>query len=164
MEKGKEKVAEKKRLGIPKLVRIATWRARIGEEYFGECYVCRAQVNVFEFECGHIVSDKDGGLPTLDNLTVICSSCNRSMGATNMLDVMIQYGFTKGQERKDMKRSIVMSAIHHRLAWLKITTFRPSDVYMEDATVRKYLCKGVLEYNSEEEVYVYMLDDWHLMK
>lgn len=37
-----------------------------------------------DWEAGHIMSVKEGGTDTLDNLRPICKSCNRSMGTENM--------------------------------------------------------------------------------
>ena len=37
-----------------------------------------------KFEAGHIISEKDGGNLSLDNLLPICSGCNRSMSSKNL--------------------------------------------------------------------------------
>jgi hypothetical protein len=43
------------------------------------------------FECGHVISEKNGGNVTLDNLRPICSSCNKSMGVMNLEEFKSKY-------------------------------------------------------------------------
>lgn len=45
------------------------------------------------FECGHVVSEKDGGNMSVDNLKPICGQCNRSMGSQNMNDYVKKCNF-----------------------------------------------------------------------
>lgn len=80
----------KKRKPIPSAVRSRVW-----ERYFdtisGNCYCCQDIIKVNNWEAGHIISAADGGPDTEDNLVPICSSCNKSMGARNMLEYASQY-------------------------------------------------------------------------
>ena len=46
-------------------------------------------INSKTFTGGHIISEKNGGFITVDNILPICNSCNSSMGSTNM-DIYIQ--------------------------------------------------------------------------
>lgn len=41
------------------------------------------KIQIDEFDCGHIISWKNGGETKLDNLRPICRSCNQSMGSQN---------------------------------------------------------------------------------
>jgi hypothetical protein len=51
------------------------------------CPCCESVfINPFEFDCGHIISYKNGGMTCVDNLRPICSGCNSSMGAMNWND------------------------------------------------------------------------------
>ena len=43
-------------------------------------------IDSFNFDTGHIISDKNGGDIKLSNLKPICSSCNKSMGSKNWDD------------------------------------------------------------------------------
>ena len=43
------------------------------------------------WECGHIISDKDGGDLSISNLRPLCSTCNKSMGARNMKDYVKEF-------------------------------------------------------------------------
>jgi hypothetical protein len=74
----------RKRKTIPSKVRDTVWRRHFGSTKDGHCYVCSCSLNDLSFECGHIVSAKDGGPDTADNLVPICSTCNRSMGSEHL--------------------------------------------------------------------------------
>jgi len=81
---------------IPKTVRNACWDKYIGTDYFGKCYCCKnSSITVFNFACGHVISDNNGGDAVLTNLRPICVSCNSSMGTQNMHAFMKKYGFSK---------------------------------------------------------------------
>ena len=79
-----EKTTVYKKLKIPPQVRLEVWRERIGDTLSGKCVSCKKQIDICSFECAHIISEKDGGELKLDNLTVSCSSCNRSCGKMNL--------------------------------------------------------------------------------
>jgi 5-methylcytosine-specific restriction endonuclease McrA len=57
-----------------------------------------------EFHCAHIISEKNGGTTTLDNLMPICAQCNTSMRTQNLIDFRNKY-FTKNikQNKKQIK-------------------------------------------------------------
>ena len=72
---------------IPKSVRVAVWNTYIGNNIKGKCYVgCGEEITVNNYECGHIISEKNNGEVTIQNLRPICSTCNKSMGTQNMHD------------------------------------------------------------------------------
>ena len=50
-------------------------------------------IDNMSFDCGHIVSEKDGGTQEITNLRPICSACNNSMGTQNMIEYIKTYGF-----------------------------------------------------------------------
>ena len=74
---------------IPKAVREQLWVRDMGLAFQGKCKTtwCKNTVTVFDFQCGHNVPESKGGPTTLDNMVVICSRCNLSMGS--------QYTFTE---------------------------------------------------------------------
>lgn len=76
----------KKRQKIPSSIREKVWQKRCGNLLTGECYVCgRAMKYKYDqFHCGHILSVKDGGTNTVDNLEPICSTCNLDMGSMHL--------------------------------------------------------------------------------
>jgi hypothetical protein len=58
------------------------------------CYVgCGDKITPFDFVCGHVVSEVNGGLLTSDNLRPICNRCNHSIGTNNMREFVKKYGF-----------------------------------------------------------------------
>ena len=87
----------KLRQKLPATVRRIVWNTYIGSEVpSGKCFCCNFEtITVSNFECGHIVSHKDGGDATIQNLRPICSFCNRSIGKRNMEEFMRQYGIAK---------------------------------------------------------------------
>jgi hypothetical protein len=92
-----EPVKAKPRQKLPATVRRIVWNTYVGPEVSsGKCFCCNFEtITVSNFECGHILSHKDGGDATIQNLRPICSFCNRSIGKRNMEEFMRQYGITK---------------------------------------------------------------------
>lgn len=73
------------RKAIPKKVRASLWKRDFDSSTAGKCYCCAMNIEALgDWEAGHIVSVKEGGTDTLDNLRPVCKSCNRSMGTENM--------------------------------------------------------------------------------
>ena len=67
---------------IPKAVREQLWLRDMGRTFEGKCKTswCKNTVSLFDFQCGHDIPESKGGPLTLENLVVICSRCNTSMG------------------------------------------------------------------------------------
>ena len=93
-----DKVEPKKRIGrtkkerIPATVRNIVWVTHFNESKKGRCWLCKVEdISSANFECGHVVSEKNGGKPTIDNLKPICSFCNKSVGTMNMEDFKKKY-------------------------------------------------------------------------
>lgn len=83
---------------IPVAVRNSVWSLYIGSQYNSMCLCCNFEpITKSNFECGHIVSEKNGGKVHLLNLRPICSACNKSIGTRNMEKFMKQYGFVKNK-------------------------------------------------------------------
>jgi hypothetical protein len=70
---------------IPERLRQEVWEKNIGDKFWGNCFTCNMRLCAFEFSCGHVVSEADGGPTVLDNLKVVCKSCNSKMGTQNMI-------------------------------------------------------------------------------
>jgi hypothetical protein len=79
--------ANNTRKPIKHAIRKLVWAKYIGmRRGTGWCWCCRStEINMFEFEAGHVVAYKNGGKDTIDNLRPICRSCNASMGTQNMI-------------------------------------------------------------------------------
>ena len=74
-----------RRRQIPQSVRVSVWDREFGSHArAGKCTVCGRRIDLFSFQCGHIVSQAHGGTEALSNLTPLCPSCNSSMGAENL--------------------------------------------------------------------------------
>jgi hypothetical protein len=81
---------------IPKAVRTAVFLKYCPDFNNAFCYVgCGEKITPFNFECGHVISDYDGGETTLENLRPICGQCNGSIGTRNLEKFITEYGFKK---------------------------------------------------------------------
>ena len=69
---------------IPKYIRKNVWDKYFPKNTEGNCIMCKEPLTCFSFEVGHIVSEYNGGLPELDNLCIIDSMCNKSLGKNNI--------------------------------------------------------------------------------
>lgn len=87
----KFKVKRKKK--IPKSVKIGSWNRYIGKTH-GEvlCIICNNHsITQSNFEAGHILSEKNGGDCSIDNIIPICSNCNKSVGILHMDEYVKEY-------------------------------------------------------------------------
>jgi hypothetical protein len=92
----KEKKVKKPKEKIPVSVKNTLWSQHFPNVLEGKCKCCQTEViSRNNFDCGHIISEKEGGKIHLDNLKPICRSCNSSMGTQNMTDYMKKYGLDK---------------------------------------------------------------------
>jgi hypothetical protein len=73
-----------KKKPIPPKLRQEVWERNIGDRLWGKCFTCNMRLSSFEFAAGHVVSEATGGSTTIDNLKVVCKSCNSKMGIKNM--------------------------------------------------------------------------------
>ncbi len=83
---------------IPKIKKkkfSLTKKKIIWNTYFDEqigkakCYCCNiTEIVQISFNCGHVISEANGGTDNIDNLRPICQSCNSSMGTKNMFEFM----------------------------------------------------------------------------
>mgnify|MGYP003653419957 FL=1 len=73
------------RKSIPKTLKNKVWDTYIGKKKgVGKCFCCRCDIDSKNFDCGHVISVRDGGPTNLENLRPICAPCNKSMGTENM--------------------------------------------------------------------------------
>lgn len=86
-------VVEKPRKHIKKNTREQVWRIHFENNIVGRCKINKCQNEIHlkttnpdkVFHCGHIISDKHGGEPSLENLLPICKNCNLAMNTKNLL-------------------------------------------------------------------------------
>ena len=97
-----------KKKSIPLSLKALVWNKYIGEEKgVGNCQCCRKNViKQISFHCGHIISEKNGGSTTLNNLIPLCQTCNLSMGRQNMNDFVKKYGFHDEVDNESPKKII----------------------------------------------------------
>lgn len=79
-------LAIRRRQKIKSSKRRLVWKTYIGMTH-GEvpCLCCKSNnIDMFNFHCGHVVSNAEGGTIDLSNLRPICSVCNSTMGAMDM--------------------------------------------------------------------------------
>jgi 5-methylcytosine-specific restriction endonuclease McrA len=86
VKKGESDCQKQDKIPIPAKLRQEVWEKRIGDRFWGNCFTCNMRLNAFEFACGHIISESTGGETVLENLQVVCKSCNSKMGTQNMLE------------------------------------------------------------------------------
>jgi 5-methylcytosine-specific restriction endonuclease McrA len=82
---------ESKRRKLPKEIRGSVWR-----NYFDTldhlCPLCNSTISIDDFECGHMISVKNGGTNALENLIPLCNKCNNSMSSMNFDVYCKEYG------------------------------------------------------------------------
>lgn len=76
---------------LPKSVRMTLWKKHFAQSTNGTCVICREDINISNFECGHVVSRHNGGSDALSNLLPVCGPCNKSIGKTNMVEFCQKY-------------------------------------------------------------------------
>ena len=77
---------------IPLPLKALVWNKIIGEEKgIGNCYCCKTKIRQISFHCGHVISEKNGGPTSIDNLVPLCQMCNCSIGSQNINDFMKKY-------------------------------------------------------------------------
>lgn len=83
-----------KKATIPATVKRLVWNKHIGEETGkAKCMCCKVtDITQMSFNCGHIVSEKNGGDVKVNNLLPVCQNCNTSMGTMNMGEFKEKHG------------------------------------------------------------------------
>ena len=78
---------------IPKKIKDDSWDKYVGKKYGTVLCICcnTTEIQQKNFIGGHIISEKNGGNITIDNIIPICNDCNSSMGTTNMNDFIKKY-------------------------------------------------------------------------
>lgn len=97
-----------KKKSIPLSLKALVWNKYIGEEKgVGYCQCCRKNIiKQISFHCGHIISERNGGSTTLNNLIPLCQTCNLSMGKQNMNEFVKKYGFHDELDNLSPKKTI----------------------------------------------------------
>jgi hypothetical protein len=80
-----------KRKKIPTTVRHKLWRQYYQDSMNGNCYLCMCNITIENYHAGHIISVRNGGTNNIDNLKIVCSLCNLSMGTQNLEEFKQRY-------------------------------------------------------------------------
>lgn len=167
---------------IPATVRNAVWIKYIGELHNAKCFCCNIEpITKGNFNCGHIISEKNGGKVHLDNLRPICCLCNSSMGVMNMFEFMEKYGFVNSdnqilvKQNDENKKSIVDNSELSRYL-SRFTVLELRQIYRENniskikpkliqKIIKKRLTKDIIEKSIIENemniFFVRCLGSWH---
>jgi hypothetical protein len=82
----------KKKCTIPATIRNSLWQKYFNKSTKGKCCCCKLEtISRGNFDCGHIISEHNGGLVTINNLKPICRLCNSSMSTMNMDEFIKNY-------------------------------------------------------------------------
>jgi len=86
---------------IPKNVKTDVWNTFIGEGIANhKCLCCKmTTIDKAKFDCGHVLSEAEGGGQEIHNLRPICSGCNNGMGTMNMIEYVKKHGYYIGGGR-----------------------------------------------------------------
>ena len=78
--------AKPRKAKIKAALREQVWLRHSGPVFTSKCQTrwCNNDINVFNFQCGHIQAESKGGPTTVENLVPLCSRCNQSMGTTHL--------------------------------------------------------------------------------
>lgn len=75
-----------KRKAIPKRIKEAVWYKYNKNQPIGQCYCCGKQIDKLNYHNAHVISHKNGGSITIENLRPTCMNCNLSCGKQNLYD------------------------------------------------------------------------------
>jgi len=117
-KEGKSKSTKKK---IPDKLRQEVWEKNIGDKLWGNCFTCNMRLCAFEFSCGHVVSEANGGPTVLDNLKVVCKSCNSKMGTQHMMTFKEhRYSSTSSQPEENHTKNVHQTGLNRYDALLHL--------------------------------------------
>lgn len=131
--------SKKPKQKIPSNIRNIVWNQYIGEKNKnGKCLCCSSEnISFANFHCGHIVSEKNGGTLTVDNLRPICMNCNLSIGTKNMEEFMKQFGIREPDNWNGKNKVINVMPYEEmkQIVWIK---------YVCNGTNKKcYVCSDI---------------------
>ncbi len=82
-----------KRIKVSAAMRASLWNKYYGDETNkGTCILCKCELKMSQYHVSHIQSLKENGTYNQDNLTIMCSKCNTSLGSKNLNDYLQEYG------------------------------------------------------------------------
>jgi len=130
---------------IPATVRNVVWLKYVNKED-PKCFCCKIEkISKGNFECGHIISHKEGGKINIQNLRPICSLCNKSMGKMDMLEFMNIYGFNEEENKiQSTKHQKCKSSSQKRSVIQQSSDIRNKELHkMLDNKIQNYNIKHI---------------------
>jgi hypothetical protein len=93
--KGRNDKPKKKKVSPE--IRFKLWEKYVGDTLMGDCFCCYKNkitpvTNYMTFQAGHIKSEFNGGIISLDNMLPICKGCNVRMHTANWDDYVEKRG------------------------------------------------------------------------
>jgi hypothetical protein len=87
-----------KKGAIPKKVRTDVWNTYFSPNIAQHrCMCCKKTlISKDDYECGHVISEYNGGGMEISNFRPICRACNNSMATTNMEDFVVKHKYYIG--------------------------------------------------------------------
>jgi hypothetical protein len=106
-----------KKKPIKKALRMELWKNTFGDTLKGNCYCCNRELQIDNFEAGHIIPEVEGGETHINNLKVVCKSCNTSCATQNMEEFKKSL---KTSEQKESKNNSEMEKLKDELNKMKL--------------------------------------------
>lgn len=92
-----------KRIKVSAAMRSSLWNKYYGDETNkGECILCKCELKMSQYHVSHIQSLKENGTYNQDNLTIMCSKCNTSIGSKNLNDYLQEYGIVPSKKYMEL--------------------------------------------------------------
>lgn len=92
-----------KRIKVSAAMRASLWNKYFDDETNkGECILCQCELKMSQYHVSHIQSLKENGTYNQDNLTIMCSKCNTSLGSKNLNDYLKEYGITPSKKYMEL--------------------------------------------------------------
>lgn len=82
------------RKNVPKAMQQQVWLKNFGKCFEHKCYIpwCKNTINVWDFQTGHNIPERDGGETIVNNLKPICAPCNSGMGCNYTIESWTECG------------------------------------------------------------------------
>ena len=152
------KPKKNKRKYIPKAVKESVWKKYISQtELKGNCFIgCGTKLQINNFEVGHVIALSNGGKNTIENLRPICSLCNKSMGASNMDNFILDFGFKdtddleKELEENNNKIINLVSLIKKKNKSIGSLNKKQQTINEEIETMEELICNTKLQLEAKK--------------
>lgn len=98
-------IARSKKYKVEYKITLDELRSLINDNYNKECKYCKRILRVNNYQIDHLIPISKGGPSNLDNLQILCSSCNRIKGSFSEKNLLLLFEWLKEQD-KDFARDL----------------------------------------------------------